>query len=136
MSSPFDWMGDFTDTGGGMFNEVPAVGNVDEFGNLIDNTGARSLQPGQSNTVGGNPNFNLPGGLPAGATSLIQKLISQGMTQENAIKLAGAVLPGVIGAIGANQQGNALQKIAEQGRTDRAQALSKFNQYLSDPKQK
>ena len=88
---------------------TPPVGNTDEFGNQIDNTGA------------------VPKG--TGMEDFIKQIFG---SADNA-RLIGSLLSGGLGVLGSNQQANTLQGIADQNRAERQPFLSKATGYLNDP---
>jgi hypothetical protein len=61
------------------------------------------------------------------------RILSGNGTLPDYLSVGGSALPGIIGAVGANQQADALRDIYNQSRADRAPFLSTATNYLNNP---
>lgn len=75
--------------------------------------------------------FTNPSGAPPGTQSVLSKIFQDGGSATDWLKLAGAIVPGALQALGSTQKQAELQKIADQFRTDRSGALARFNSLLA-----
>jgi len=100
---------------------------------------AAGAMPSFANVIGG-ASTTAPAAAPIVGGSALGRILGLGQTGQDILNVGGQVLPGLIGAIGANRRTNALEDLANKqwgaGEPYRAQALNYLNNpeaYLQGP---
>jgi len=101
---------------------------------LAAGTAEGLIPEGAAGTFSGGAGYIAPGVTGAGAAgagTAMSRILAGTATGADWLSALGTAAPGLIGAYGATQQGESLERIAEQARADRAPFLAKSQEWLA-----